>query len=414
MTDVTTTRCCIVGAGPAGAMLGLMLARAGVPTVLLEGHDDFDREFRGDTLHPSAMEILDDLGLADRVLELPHEKVPQFSLVTDTGVIPIGNFGWLRTRFPYITLVHQAQFLKLVTDEAAHDSQFTLVTGAHVRELITSDGTVRGVRYRDRDGWHEVHALLTVAADGRSSTVRRLAGLEPVRTSPPMDVLWFRLPRLPGDQEGSGGRALKGHFLVLLRREDYWQVGYAFAKGTYKRVRAEGMPALRAAIAEAAPEFLGRLDALGDWKDVSLLSVESSRLRRWYQPGLLLIGDAAHVMSPVAGVGINYAIQDAVAAANLLAAPLRDGRISLLDLAKVQRRRDLPTRVAQTFQALVQRQLAYTLEGSPPRALPRVMSLLTRVPLIRALPVRLIAYGLRPSRPNPQLVARTHQSLPSG
>jgi len=414
MTDVTTTRCCIVGAGPAGAMLGLMLARAGVPTVLLEGHDDFDREFRGDTLHPSAMEILDDLGLADRVLKLPHEKVPRFSFITDSGVLPVGDFGWLRTRFPYITLVHQAQFLKLVTGEAARSSQFTLVTGAHVRELITSDGAVRGVRYRDRDGWHEIHALLTVAADGRSSTVRRLAGLEPVRTSPPMDILWFRLPRQPGDPEGSGGRALKGHFLVLLRREDHWQVGYAFPKGTYKQVRAEGMPALRAAIAEAAPEFLGRLDVLGDWKDVSLLSVESSRLRRWYQPGLLLIGDAAHVMSPVGGVGINYAIQDAVAAANLLEAPLRAGRVSLLDLAKVQRRRDLPTRVVQTFQALVQRQLASALQGSPPHTLSRVMSLVTRVPGLRAVPVRLIAYGLRPSRPNPRFTAGAHPRLRFG
>jgi 2-polyprenyl-6-methoxyphenol hydroxylase-like FAD-dependent oxidoreductase len=270
--------------------------------------------------------------------------------------------------------------------------------GAHVRELIVEDGIVRGVRYRSREGWAEVRALLTVAADGRSSTVRRLIGMEPVRTSPPMDVLWFRLPRFPGDTLGSGGQAARGRFIVRLRREDHWQIGYLFTKGSYQRLRAQGIEALRAAVTEAAPEFADRVDAVRDWKDVSLLSVESSRLRRWYAPGLLLIGDAAHVMSPVAGVGINYALQDAVAAADLLEAPLRAGRLSLRDLAAVQRRRELPTRVIQAFQRLIQRGLvAPMIAGRTPRTLPLVLGVVTRVPLLRQLPLRLIGYGLRPS-----------------
>ncbi|MGH8886838.1 MAG: FAD-dependent monooxygenase [Egibacteraceae bacterium] len=191
MTEKITTRCCIVGGGPAGAVLGLLLARAGVPVVLLEAHDDFDREFRGDTLHPSAMEILDDLGLAERVLALPHQKVPRFAVSTERGAVPIADFSRLRTPFPFITMVRQDQFLELVTAEAARSPNFHLVMGAHVRELVVTDGVVRGVRYHDRDGWHEVRALLTVGADGRSSTIRRLAGFAPVGTSPPMDVLWF-------------------------------------------------------------------------------------------------------------------------------------------------------------------------------------------------------------------------------
>ncbi|MGH8898635.1 MAG: FAD-dependent oxidoreductase [Egibacteraceae bacterium] len=401
MTEKITTRCCVVGGGPAGAVLGLLLARAGIPVVLLEAHDDFDREFRGDTLHPSAMEILDDLGLAERVLALPHEKVPRFAVSTERGAVPVADFSRLRTPFPFITMVRQDQFLELVTAEAANSPNFTLVMGAHVRELVVTDDVVRGVRYRDDDGSHEVRALLTVGADGRSSTIRRLARFEPVGTSPPMDVLWFRLPRQPGDTGQSGVRFAGGRVLAMLYRGDHWQVGYVFPKGTYQRLRAAGLDALRASIAEVTPEFTDRVGALRDWKDVSLLSVESNRLPRWYRPGLLLIGDAAHVMSPVGGVGINYAIQDAVAAANLLEAPLRAGRMSLRELAAVQRRRELPTRVIQAFQTVIQRRvLAEALDATTPFALPAPLRLLTKVPYLRTLPAWLIAYGLRPSRPH--------------
>jgi 2-polyprenyl-6-methoxyphenol hydroxylase-like FAD-dependent oxidoreductase len=410
MTEKITTRCCIVGAGPAGTMLGLLLARAGIPVVLLEAHNDFDREFRGDTLHPSTMEILDDLGLADRVLELPHQKVPRFTVTTEQGSVTMVDFARLRTPFPYITLVPQVRFLELVTAEAAKSPNFTLVMGAHVQELVITDGVVRGVRYRGEDGWHEVRALLTVGTDGRSSMTRRLAGFEAVGTSPPMDVLWFRLPRLPGDSERTGGRFVGGRVLVMLYRGDYWQIGYLFAKGGYQQLRAAGIDALRASIAEMIPEFADRLQALADWKDVSLLSVESNRLRCWYRPGLLLIGDAAHVMSPVGGVGINYAVQDAVAAANLLETPLRAGRMSLRDLAAVQRRRELPTRVIQALQTFLQRRvLAEALNATTPFTLPAPARWLTQIPYLRALPAWLIAYGLRPSRPRAALAG-----LPTG
>ncbi|MGH8900128.1 MAG: FAD-dependent oxidoreductase [Egibacteraceae bacterium] len=400
MTAQITTRCCIVGSGPAGAMLGLLLARAGIPVVLLEAHDDFDREFRGDTLYPSAMEILDDLGLAERVLALPHEKVPQFTVSTERGVVPVADFSRLRSPFPFITMVRQDRFLELVTTEAARNPNFTLVMGAHVRELVITGGVVRGVRYHDREGSHEVRALLTVGTDGRSSTTRRLAGLEPVGTSPPMDVLWFRLPHQPGDPKQTGSRLVGGRVLVVFSRGDYWQIGYLFPKGGYRQLRAGGLDALRASIAQAAPDFADRMDTLRSWKDVSLLSMESNRLPRWYRPGLLLIGDAAHVMSPVGGPGINYAMQDAVTAANLLEAPLRAGRMSLRDLAAVQRRRELPTRLIQALQTVIQhRVLVEALDATTPFTLPALMRLHTKVPFLRVLPAWLIAYGLRPSRP---------------
>jgi 2-polyprenyl-6-methoxyphenol hydroxylase-like FAD-dependent oxidoreductase len=397
MPHTITTRCCIVGGGPAGAILGLLLARADIPVVLLEAHDNFDREFRGDTLHPSAMEILDDLGLAERVLELPHEKVAQFTVTTEQGAVTVADFSRLRTPFPFITLAPQDQFLELVTAEAANSPSFTLIMGAHVKELVITGGVVRGVRYRDQDGWHEVRALLTVGADGRSSMTRRLAGFEPIGTSPPMDVLWFRLPRRPDDAQRTGGRFVGGHALVMLYRGDYWQIGYVFPKGTYQQLRAGGVDALRASIAEIAPELAGRLEVLQGWKDVSLLSVESNRLPRWYRPGLLLIGDAAHVMSPVGGVGINYAVQDAVATANLLETPLRAGRMSLRDLAAVQQRRELPTRVVQAVQTFIQRRvLAEALDATTPFRLPPWVRLLTRVPYLRAFPAWLIAYASGP------------------
>jgi 2-polyprenyl-6-methoxyphenol hydroxylase-like FAD-dependent oxidoreductase len=387
------TDCCIVGAGPAGAVLALMLARNGVHVTLLEAHRDFDREFRGDTLHPSVMEIMDELGLAEDLLELPHTKLRKFSFQTPIRSFTIADFGRLNTKFPYITLIPQAQYLEFVTDRAAKYPLFNLIMDANVRELVQDNGRYRGVCYTNRDGHsREISALLTVAADGRFSRLRKLAGVEPVASSPPMDVLWLRLPKRPGDTLGFGGRIGQGHLLAILERPDHYQLGYVIAKGSYRELREAGIEQLQRSIATLAPEVADRVNTLQNWKQVSVLSVESSCLKKWHLPGLLFIGDAAHVMSPIGGVGINYAIQDAVVAANLLSESLRKNRIDEAQLAAVQEARYLPTRVIQGFQAFVQRRIvsqALTAGATfrPPWLL--------RLPVLRTLPAYLVGFGLR-------------------
>jgi 2-polyprenyl-6-methoxyphenol hydroxylase-like FAD-dependent oxidoreductase len=401
---VRRTTCCVVGGGPGGAVLSLLLARAGVDVTLLEAHPDFDREFRGDTLHPSVMEIMDQLGLADRLLKLRHTEIRSATVQTVAGPFTPLDFSRLNTKYPYITMMPQTSFLEFITAEAKRYPNFRQVMEARVRELVEEDGVIRGVRYEGNDGWHEVRAVLTVGADGRGSRVRRLAGFEPVKTSPPMDVLWFKLPREPDDPEGAMGRIGRGHIAILLDRFDYWQAGYVIPKGTFPELRHEGIESLRRSFAELIPEFADRLERLEDWKQVSLLSVESSRCPRWYRPGLSLIGDAAHVMSPVGGVGINYAIQDAVVAANVLAGPLKDSQAQLKDLdtkylAAVQWRRELPTRFIQMLQTQIQRRvLASVLRSEQPLAPPGWLRLLIRVPLVRSVPARIVGFGLWPVR----------------
>jgi 2-polyprenyl-6-methoxyphenol hydroxylase-like FAD-dependent oxidoreductase len=390
------TTCCIVGSGPAGAVLALLLARKGVPVTLLEEHMDFERDFRGDTIHPSIMQIMDRLGLADKLLAIPHSQIHTFSFQSSGKTLTIADLRRLKTRFPYIAMIPQAQFLEFITAEARRYPNFQLVMGARVEKLIEEDGYTHGVHYRGRDGWHEVQAVLTVAADGRFSRVRKLAGFEPIKTSPPMDVLWFRLPFQESDSRETGLRLVPGHILVLLNRADHWQVGYVIPKGGYQKIHSAGLEAFRKELAGLVPQWADRLETIQEWKQISVLSVESNRLPRWYRPGLLLIGDAAHVMSPVGGVGINYAIQDAVEAANVLSEKLKVGQVRLRDLAEVQKRRVWPTKVIQGFQNIIQqRVLANVLQTDQPLSVPLLFRLLLSLPFIGILPARLIAFGPR-------------------
>ncbi len=395
ISDVLETDCCIVGGGPAGVVLAYLLARKGIRVCLLEMHTDFDRDFRGDTIHPSVLEIMDELGLAERLHEMRHTKIRNFNIqVGDDEGVTI-ELGFLKTKYPYIVMLPQVHFLEFMTEEAKKFPGFQIIMGANVQELIRVDGSVRGVRYRehDDDEWHEVRAALTVGADGRSSRVRRLAKMEPVKTSPPMDVLWFRLPRREGDPEGVAGRIRNGHILVMLDRLEEWQVAFVILKGSYHQLREAGVEQLKRLVVETDPTLSDRIDHLQEWKQVSMLSVESSRLKQWYQPGLLLIGDAAHVMSPVAGVGINYAIQDAVVAANVLTKPLKSKSLQTSDLARVQRKRHWPTRFIQAFQAVIQKRiLANALDTSKQFKLPFFL----RLPLLRKIPARIMAFGIWP------------------
>jgi len=394
-----STPCCIVGGGPAGAVLALLLARRGVRVTLLEMHKDFDREFRGDTIHPSILEILDQIGLAEKLHEIPHTKVTGPTLQFADGPFRPFDLTRLKTRFPYILMIPQVRFLEFITSEAAKYPQFRLVMQAQVQHLIEENGVVRGVRYLGVDGEHELPATLTIGADGRFSMVRRLAGFEPIKTAPPMDVLWFRLPKLPDEPPvvgGAFGGIGRGRIFILLERNEYWQAGLVFPKGKYQEVRAQGIEAVRKSLAETEPRFAKHAESLTDWQQMNLLSVESSRCPVWHKPGLLMIGDAAHVMSPVGGVGINYAIQDAVVAANVLAEPLKSGSVSEGHLAEVQRQREFPTRVIQGMQKLMQeRLLARALQSQERAGVPWQLKLFVKIPFLRDLPCNLIAFGIR-------------------
>ncbi len=395
--EIRHATCCVIGCGPAGAMLGLMLAREGVDVLVLEKHSDFLRDFRGDTLHPSTLEIMDELGLAEGLLELRHTKARRITARLPGRTINVADLGCLKTRYPYITFMPQWDFLDFVTAEAGRYPNFRLEMNAEAKGLILEDGAVRGVRYLTPEGPREARALLTVSADGRSSPFREQAGLKMVRTSPPIDVLWFRLSRREGDPEDTFGYAGNGRFVAVINRGEYWQIAYVIRKGEYQSVRAGGLEAFRRSVGEAIPEFAGRTGEVGDWEDVKLLTVQADRLRRWHRPGLLCIGDAAHAMSPVGGVGINLAIADAVAAANALAEPLKAGRVRGRDLMAVQLRRWLPTRVIQALQSFAQRRVissSLSPDGAP--SLPRLAGVLLRLRPVRDLPARIIAFGIWP------------------
>ncbi len=380
-------------------MLALLLARQGVDVTLLEAHKDFDREFRGDTVHPSTLEILDEIGLAERLHEIRHVKAHALTVRTADGPFTPVDFRRLAVRFPYIMLIPQSKFLEFITAEAAKFPNFRLIMQANMDQLLEEGGATVGVRYQSPTGVHNVKAALTVGADGRFSRVRHLAGLEMIKTSPPMDALWFRLPRLPNDPDvttGVMGGIGRGHILVILDRYDHWQVAYVIPKGAYQNVRAAGLDAFRNSIVGIEPRLKDHVAHLRDWHEISVLSVESGRCPCWSRSGLLLIGDAAHVMSPVGGVGINYAIQDAVVAANVLGSPLKSGRVETRHLAEVQRQREWPTKFIQAFQSMMQKSIiAPALHSEEILRVPAVLRLAVRLPVIRTLLPRIIGYGIK-------------------
>jgi 2-polyprenyl-6-methoxyphenol hydroxylase-like FAD-dependent oxidoreductase len=369
-------------------MLGLLLARAGVETLVLEKHADFLRDFRGDTLHPSTLEVIAELGLLERLLELPHDRVPEIAAQLGEYFLKVADFRRLPTRCGYIAMMPQWDFLSFLAREAARSPSFSLRMSAEVTGLI-EEGKIVGVRL----GSEDIRADLVVGADGRHSTVRARAGLEVENLGAPIDVLWFRLSRTPGDPPASMGRFDAGAALVLIKRRDYWQCGYVIPKGAADEVRGAGLPAFRATLARLMPWAEARVHEIADWEQVKLLTVQIDRLRQWWCPGLLCIGDAAHAMSPVGGVGINIAIQDAVAAANILDA----GDFSTTALQKVQKRREWPARVTQRLQIFAQdRIITRVLRSSRPLRPPLIFRLLTRYAALRRLPGRLIGMGIRP------------------
>ncbi|MGH3756226.1 FAD-dependent oxidoreductase [Actinophytocola sp.] len=404
MADTERTTCLVAGGGPAGVVLGLLLARAGIEVTVLEKHGDFLRDFRGDTVHPSTLDLLDELGLGEQFAKLPHRKVQQAGVPFANGTLTLADFTQLggRLKHPYIAMVPQWDLLDLLAGAAKQEPTFTLRMNTEATGLVVEDGRVTGVEYRTRDGeTGRIMADLTVAADGRTSVLRKSAALSVRDWSTPLDVWWFRLPRKDSDPSGVVGVVSHSRAAVLLDRGTYWQSATLIKKGTDATERRGPVRDMVASIAEVAPWLADRVDSLESWDEVKLLDVRLDRLDRWYRDGLLCIGDAAHAMSPVGGVGINLAVQDAVAAATLLAEPLRKGTLTTNDLAKTQRRRMLPTVVVQGMQRflharVLSRALAGDIDIVNLEKPPVPMRLLQRFPKLRAIPAYAIGYGVRP------------------
>ena len=392
------TRCCIAGGGPAGMMLGVLLARAGVPVVVLEKHADFLRDFRGDTVHPSTLEVIHELGVLDAFLARPHSELREVRGMIGDERVTLADFSHLPVQAPFIAMVPQWEFLDFLAELGRNYETFQLLMRAEVFALIERDGRVAGVRAQTPQGPIDIHAGLVVGADGRASTVRSLGRLPIKEIGAPIDVLWMRLSKHPGDAATAAlGNVRNGHVFVMLDRGDYWQCAYVIRKGGYDELRRAGLDAFRAEIVSVVPFLSDRVGEIRSWDDVKLLTVKIDRLRQWHRPGLLCIGDAAHAMSPVGGVGINLAIQDAVAAANILAEPLRRGTPSAADLQAVQRRRELPARVTQRAQVFIQERVLFrTLKSGAPAKLPLVARLLNTFPVLRRIPARLVGLGVRP------------------
>jgi 2-polyprenyl-6-methoxyphenol hydroxylase-like FAD-dependent oxidoreductase len=392
------TRCCIVGGGPAGMMLGFLLARAGIEVVVFEKHADFLRDFRGDTIHPSTLELMHELGLLDEFLKRPHSEVQQANGQIGTQSVHIADFSHLPTRCKFIAFMPQWDFLDFLAQQAARFPAFRVEMESEVIDLLYEEERIAGVRVRTRSGERVLRSDLVVAADGRHSIVRDCAKLERIDLGAPIDVLWLRLSKRKDDKAQVFGRLDAGRILVMLDRGDYWQCAFVIPKGGYDELRRRGLPSFVEEIARLAPFVRDRVNELTAWDYVQLLTVAVDRLRRWYRPGLLCIGDAAHAMSPIGGVGINLAVQDAVAAANILVGDLRSGAaIGTEPLARVQRRRELPTRLTQRLQLLIQNRVMVRVLGSAaPLSVPFPVRLLQRWPVLRRIPARVIGMGFRP------------------
>jgi 2-polyprenyl-6-methoxyphenol hydroxylase-like FAD-dependent oxidoreductase len=397
-SETLAARCCIAGGGPAGMMLGLLLARAGVDVIVLEKHADFFRDFRGDTIHPSTLEVVHELGLLDEFLKRPHQELRLLRGWIGDEMIPVADFSHLPTHCKFIALTPQWDFLDFLSQQAKTYPSFRLRMQAEVTDLIEEGGRVAGVHAHTPSGALEVRADLVVGADGRHSTVRSQSGLEIIDLGAPMDVLWMRLSQRPGDPKESMGRFDPGHVFVMIDRGDYWQCAFVIPKGGFDEVKRRGLEAFRQEVARVAPFMRDRVGEIAEWDHVKLLTVAVDRLRQWFRPGLLCIGDAAHAMSPIGGIGINLAVQDAVAAGNLLAEPLRRGPATLDQLWAVQRRREFPTRITQRAQVLIQNRIIGRVLTAQAKtfSLPLPLRLMRRWPFLRRIPARLIGMGVRP------------------
>ncbi len=397
MAETVTTRCCIAGGGPAGMMLGFLLARAGIDVIVLEKHKDFFRDFRGDTIHPSTLELMHELGLLDEFLKVPHQEVSRLTFQVGAERIPMVDFRHLPTRCKFVALMPQWDFLDFIAKQGRRYPHFQLRMETEATGLITEGDRVVGLRAKTPAGDLEIRAALAVGCDGRHSTVRQSAKLEVEDVGAPIDVLWFRLSRKTSDTEASGGHIEAGKMLVTLNRGDYWQCAYVIPKGGIETVKREGLAAFRDRVSEIEPFLKDRVGELHSFDDIKLLTVAIDRLRQWHRPGLLCIGDAAHAMSPVGGVGVNLAVQDAVAAANILAEPLRASGVTSVHLAAVQARRAFPMQVIQRMQVIVQNKLLSPALASRERPKPPlVMRLIQWFPVLRRIPARIVGLGVRP------------------
>jgi 2-polyprenyl-6-methoxyphenol hydroxylase-like FAD-dependent oxidoreductase len=403
--ETIRTQLAIVGGGPAGMMHGLLMARAGIAVVVIEKHADFLRDFRGDTVHPSTLEAIRELGLLDDFLKRPHQKLRELSGVIGGVDVKVADFSHVPAHCRFVALMPQWDFLDFLAVHAQRYANFRLIMEAEATGLIEENGRIAGVLANSRDGPLELRADLVVGCDGRGSLVRQKAGLPLIEFGVPIDVLWMRLSKSPRDSATTLGRIAAGLIFVTLDRGDYWQCALVISKGGAEALRAQGIEAFRQTILRVAPSFSDRVAELQDWDQVKLLTVKVNRLREWCRPGLLCIGDAAHAMSPIGGIGINLAIQDAVAAANILAPSFAGGAPSLADLERVQQRREFPTKMTQRLQMAIQnvvmtRVLAATRDPKPP--LP--VRLLNRFPLLRRIPARIVGIGFRPEHVrSPQL-----------
>lgn len=397
MNETVHTRCCIAGGGPAGMMLGFLLARTGVDVYVLEKHADFLRDFRGDTIHPSTLELMYELGILQEFLKHPHQEVREISAEIGEETIPIGDLIHVPTHCKFLALMPQWDFLDFIAEQAQSYPGFHLRKRAEVTELIEENGRVAGVRAQTPEGVLEVRASLTVGADGRHSVVRKAAGLQIINLGAPMDVIWMRLSRRPSDPAQTFGHVQAGRMLVLINREEYWQCAFLIPKDTISEIRQKGIAAYREEIVKLAPFLRDRVEELRDWNDTSLLTVVVDRLAKWWCPGLLCIGDAAHAMSPIGGVGINLAVQDAVATANILGSKLLQDSVTESDLDRVQRRRAFPTQATQRLQIVIQNRLIKrVLAGTAPLRAPWFLKLLKHWPYLRRIPARVIGLGFRP------------------